>query len=274
VVTTLQASLVLVGLLCAVATRPVQAQNVQGAQSSQGLQSTQGAQSAQSAKTEDSAMDRAQRQADNPLRMILEAGKIRRRGEPDTPDTPRPAAKATATTPSVPVAASRQAAPSVASTTVAFASPAATPGATAAPAPNLVAANPGPTVMSILAPPALSMTAVPALARTEPASNGVANTLNALTTPRLTSEQAAPKLVSMVEPSLSQRFFDDAGRRVEVVMDLALRSDGTVAEVRFVPPVPRGAQRAVQSAVEQWRFSPLAQPTVHRVVAVLKAPDN
>jgi hypothetical protein len=224
---------------------------------------------AQISKAEDSAKERAQRQADNPLRLILEARKSRHKGEAEPPDAPRPVAKAP-----VAVAASRQAAPNpVASTapstappTVAFTSASATAATPAA--------NPGPAVMSILAPPAPSTVPVAALAPSGVVANGVTSTLNALTKPSLSTDAATPKLVSMVEPSVPQRFFDEIGKRVEVVMDLSLSTDGTVAEVRFVPPVPRGAQRAMQSAVEQWRFSPLREPTVHRVVAVLNAPEN
>jgi hypothetical protein len=227
-VKTFKASLALAVAMLGAAALPVQAQPVQPA----------------SSKPEDTAMDRAQRQADNPLRMILEAGKIRRKNEADA-EAPRPAPKAAL--PAVP--------------------------ALAAAAPALVA-SPPPTVALFSANSLPAAPLVEALPATGKLVDGVAGTLGALTGPATVPAPAAPKLVTMVEPSLPRRLFDDLGKRIEVVMDLSLRADGTVAEVRFVPPVPRGAQRAVQSAVEQWRYAPMPQATVHRVLAVLQSPDN
>jgi hypothetical protein len=77
-----------------------------------------------------------------------------------------------------------------------------------------------------------------------------------------------PKLLTLVEPQIPQRVLDEIVGAVEVVADLSIRADGTVARVDLVPPVPRQVQRYVVAALEQWLFEPLAAARVHRVQLV------
>ena len=62
----------------------------------------------------------------------------------------------------------------------------------------------------------------------------------------------------------------DGNRIKEVFADLQLRPDGTVSEVKLLPPVPRGWQSYIVSALERWRFEPLPASRVHRVQLVFE----
>ncbi len=76
---------------------------------------------------------------------------------------------------------------------------------------------------------------------------------------------AKVKLITRVDPELGQRQLDDLGRNAVVTVDLTIRADGSVAAIAMVPPTPRGIQRAVVAALEQWRFEPLPSERQHRV---------
>jgi hypothetical protein len=215
---------------------------------------------APAAKTaaEVSAMERAQRAAANPMRVILEAAKIKRRADADGPEpadanavrrtAQRPAAVATAET--APVAAV-----------------VAAPAAAMAPAPAAVAPPPPAPPPSIAALPV----ALPAVQRVDAVS--AVGTVGA---PALTSlpaldarplPDAKPKLVKMVPPEVPERVLAQLTRN-EVNVDLLIRPDGTVGEVNMLAPAPRTLQRFVVEALERWTFEPLPAATVHRVQLV------
>jgi len=177
------------------------------------------------------AMERAQRMADNPMRAILEAAKIRRRpgdGEADAAAARDEAASRNAVAPAPaaadPVLSAAQLAPA---TTLAV-----TPLKAAAPF----------TVLGAVAQPLPEMTALP------PA--------------------APPKLLSMVEPAVPPRVMDQGPRVAEVSADLSLRADGSVAEVVLLTQVPRAWRRYLIEALQQWRYEALAAPRTHRVQLV------
>lgn len=77
-----------------------------------------------------------------------------------------------------------------------------------------------------------------------------------------------PKLLTMFEPDIPARVLVDGPRVTEILADLTLRTDGTVASVALLPGVPRAWQRYVVSALERWRFEPLPAVYVHRVQLV------
>ncbi len=76
---------------------------------------------------------------------------------------------------------------------------------------------------------------------------------------------ATVKLINRVDPELPQRQLDDMGRNAVVTVDLTIRADGSVGNITMVPPTPRGIQRVLLAALEQWRFNPLPSERVHRV---------
>ena len=219
-------------------------------------------------------MERARRQAAGPLRVILEASKPRRKAAESEP--PTAAAEASSV---------RQ---------ITTRAPAASP----APAPIVAAAAPESITRSVAAPPPVTVAPPPAVAppvvteitlSSEILQNkaaagpvaalqttGVASAAplaaplpnTALSVPAMPAELVRPKLVSRVDPELSQRAFDDMGRNAVVRVDMTIRADGSVAAVTPVGNVPRSFLRALVGALEQWRFEPLPQQRVHRVELV------
>lgn len=176
------------------------------------------------------AMERAQRMADNPMRAILEAAKIRRRpgeGEADAAGSP---GRDDATT--------RNAPPP--------------------PPPDLVLPA------SHLAPLATKSVA-PLQGAT--AAADLAASLPALAE-RPFVVPTVPVLRTLVEPAVPSRVMDQGPRVGEVFADLSLQADGTVAAVELIEPVPRAWRRYLIDALRQWRYEPLAGPRTHRVQLV------
>ena len=209
------------------------------------------------------AMERAKRQAANPMKAILEASKVKRKvvGEPDLPSAVANIAAATA-----------------AATTTATAT---------TPAPNAVTAPPATLVAlraSGIATAALSSAstrnstwatagtaaaeALPTLTTTEPIAPSPVLPSAATPTAALAPGWVQPRLIDMVEPAIPARVLDDLGGLLEVRADLNLRADGSVASVTLVQPVPRQLTRYVITALERWRFAPLPADQVHRVQLV------
>ena len=189
------------------------------------------------------AMERARRQAANPLRVILEASKVRRRSGSDEPV---PVAASVAAQTALPAAAAATPAPPPAAPPV-VTSTAALESKLQAPT-EAVAALPGAErVSDLLAQPAAP---APVLAQS------------------LGPAVVQPKLREMVDPVIPPRVLDEIGRLVEVQADLTLRPDGTVAAVTLLPPVPRQLVRYLTAALERWRFEPLPATQVHRVQLV------
>jgi hypothetical protein len=202
-----------------------------------------GAQSAPPAKPDGNAeaaaaMERAQRLAANPLRVILQAGKIKRRVEPDA----------------------SAAVPVVAAATVAGTSAVARPPVAEAPQPALM-------TLASKAPAAMIFEPVAAL-ESAPLLSAPALPQTAAPTARPDAGPVRPRVVTMVEPEVPAQLLADVGRAVEVKADLSLRPDGSVAEVSLVGPYPRNWQRYLLAALTQWRFAPLPGPWVHRVELV------
>jgi len=82
-------------------------------------------------------------------------------------------------------------------------------------------------------------------------------------------KREVPKLISRVAPVYPEAARKD-GISGDVVMDVALRDDGSVAEASVIEGDPLLAEAAT-SAVKQWRYRPLVvqrQPVVKFVVVV------
>lgn len=198
------------------------------------------------------AMERAQRMAANPLKVILQASKIRRRNAEPEPEPVDPA--------SLRRTAVRSEAPAPA---VAAAAPVPAP----APVPTPVSAVVVSKVMGDL--PDAATTPSQALDAASLAASGpvIAKAVApaALPLPPLVVQ---PTLASMVEPEIPMRLLAEANRVNEVAAELSLRADGSVAEVKLLPPVPRSWVPFIVSALERWRFQPLPSARVHRVQLV------
>lgn len=217
------------------------------------------------------AMERARRDAANPLRVILDAGRIQLRRRND-------AAPAVATPVVAPAPAAmpprREATRSLAGAppepAAAPAPEPVLPASTVPPAPPAVAERtPEPLASApiVVEPPAALAPAAepPAVVRPAPAET--------LPAPAAVPEPepappGAPTLVSMVEPAIPPTVLSRVGTLREVTADLTLRPDGSVAAVTLAPGTPRAAARYLTQAFEQWRFAPLAAERVHRVQLV------
>lgn len=222
------------------------------------------------------AMERAQRMAENPLRVILQAGKIKRKPEEGAPEpVADPAVRRTAVrTGNEPAApAPVRTAPAVASTTASTVT-AGSQAAAPAPAPVQTAPAPAPEP-----PPSKVMTSttlatpaggeVPAIEIAQPleATPVTAKVVAPQAIP-LAPANVRPTLVTMVEPEIPTRLQNEAGRVNEVLADLTLREDGTVSAVALASPAPRSWHRYITTALEKWRFEPLPGGRVHRVQLV------
>lgn len=229
------------------------------------------------ASAPNAAMERAQRAAESPLRAILEAAKVRRRIEPDAATdaelTPRRAAPAAGT-----------------GNAVAIATPAAGPVAAAIANAAVTPAAENPIAAPARAPePEAGVVTIRTLPERVPASParvgaalqaGAVSPLSGAASPAPTSElprlaaiapaaEAAPQLVRMVEPEVSPRWIEQLTRS-EVSVELLIRPDGSVTDVQVTHAIPRQMVGAIVTALEQWRFQPLAAARRHRVQLVFK----
>lgn len=182
------------------------------------------------------AMRRAERMANNPMRAIIEAGRLQRRGSAE----PSPEALATATKPTP----SSSPIPAVALLTAT--------GALDQP----VAGSQG---FGSLQAPVLLM--LPAHALPQP---------DALAAPLASPVQ--PQLLSKVDPVIPPRVLAEIGDVSTVWFDLSLRADGTVATATLVAPAPRQLQRLLGPILEQWRYAALPAPQIHRVELAFTSP--
>ncbi len=178
-----------------------------------------------------SAMQRARRQAENPLRMILEASKFSRKGaDADVAADGAAAAR--------PPAASKPAAPAEA----------------------VLVASAG-----FGEPLATAVTALGPVGQAEPSALG---DVEAPPRPELAAMLVPLKLVNMVEPDVPRRTLEAIGRTVEVDVDLTIRADGSVADLAVDPAAPSSLQRYITEALAKWRYAPLPAQRVLRVQLV------
>ncbi len=227
---------------------------------------------AAAASASEAAMERARRQAANPLRVILEASKTRRKAnEPDAADVPDTPAQRSASPRQAPLASPASAADAGAARGV---QPAAAALVTAPPAPAEAPASPISTQITLSsealqARPEVSPVAGLAIVTQAPALNTLPAPAAATAVLAAAAAPAAvPRLISMVEPALPARVMEEASRFNELPVDLTIRADGTVAQVAVGVNASRPLVRAVVLALEQWRFEPFTEERVHRVQLV------
>jgi hypothetical protein len=212
------------------------------------------------------AMERARRQAANPMRIILEAAKAKRRPGEDTPAvTPEPA--------SVRPVANRSAAPT---STVASTAATATPAVVTSPAPEprVAAAPPAPEpAQATLTSSTLQNKSAAPVAALVGTGGTNSSTIAPVPEPLpvLPNAPGRPKLLKMVEPDVPQRVLDEMGRNATVAVDLTIRTDGSVGKVALASPAPRQMNRLLSAAMEQWRFDTAATERNHRVELVFNA---
>ena len=227
---------------------------------------------------DDDAARRAERAASNPMRMIIEAAKIKPKAKapeappkPETPTRPaevtraavpaavepRPAAPATPVTPAAPVVTAAPAAPT-------------TPVAATAPAPvaPVVADAPASTAVPPPAGPPESAVATVEVSAT-PRSDSVAEAAQAAAEPEL----AALKLASVVEPEMPRRLIGKVRGEVQVHVAFTVQADGRVADAAVRRSSHPSMDSAILEAVRQWRYEPIAAARPHEVQLVLRAPE-
>lgn len=295
----IRAVAVVTGLLLAVAAEaqtsapPAAAATANGSARPAGGSPPANAASPAAAAADVSAMERAQRAAAGPMRMILEASRVKRRdgGDVEADPAPAPARR--------PVRSDGSPAPVLAGTGAAGA--AGTAAAANAPAANAVVAAPSvapsvapSAVAPAVAPPSAPVTAIvslpelPATGAAAPVATTPLGAVGRVAAPELpgalpspqqqiaavplpptptTLADERPRLRSMVEPEVPQRVLDQLTRG-EVLVEFTIRRDGSVVGVNLPPPAPRQLARYVAEAVEQWRFEPQAADRQHRVVLV------
>jgi TonB family protein len=200
------------------------------------------------------AMQRAERIAANPMRIILQAGKINRKPGTDEP----------ATTPAV---VSRAPAPvlvaSVATLSNTTNAPRSAPEPAAEPAP-VEAVYKADARMKAVAPAAFA----PLSTGEAPSPVSVSDLL--ASAPALVSVAAAsaPKLKRMVEVEVPPNVLELMRRGQEVMVKFNVAADGSVSDVNMQAPAPRQLARFVQAAVSQWQFEPMNEARAHAVQLV------
>jgi hypothetical protein len=183
------------------------------------------------------AMARARRLAANPMRMIAEAGRIRRRAEEPAAVVPVSAAIGGQAAAGAEAPAPRNVPPPVQAAEAQLNSNIASEPVQLATTPGLAAAT------SRLSLPAAVLPALPVLA----------------------AEIPRPTLVHRVNPDVPARLLAELPADTVFVADLTILPDGSVSAVEPVPPVPRSVQRYVVQALQKWRFEPLPSERVWRV---------
>ena len=222
------------------------------------------------------AMERAKRQAAGPMRFILEAAKVRRKGnEADAPAVAdavvvRPVVtRSVAVTQPVSEPAQRSFTPAAQPTPAPAPAQAVLTPPPPAPAPSAVTTEITLASQQLQAKPMAA--AVPGLERTALATPAAAVPAAALSLPSLANLPVIPQLLSQGDIELSARALDEVSRGTVVQVDLKLKTDGSVSDVKLISSVPRPLARELIPMLQQWRFRPLPREHVHRVEVVLNS---
>lgn len=214
------------------------------------------------------ATRRVEREASNPMRMIIEAAKIRPKAKAAeaarTAEVPRPPSRPAGETAAAPVAVESRPAP---------------PSPPAAPVEQVAASAPVPVVTAAAEAPAPAAALPPA----GPPESTVA-TVEATATPRSDSlveaakaaeepEPAALKLANVVEPVTPRRLIGVLRGEVQVHVAFTVKADGSVADAEVRRSSHPTMDAAVLDAVRQWRYEPIAAARPHEVQLVLRPPE-
>ena len=215
---------------------------------------------------DDDGATRAQRAADNPLRLIIEAGKLKPRTKGDDADaSAKPAADPKAVAPR-PVAA-KAAAPQVGTLPdVLVPDVAPVDAATPAPVAAIAFVPPpyNPDDYFGVAPPLKGHAAAPAGAASAAPAAPVASA------PAEVQPRAAPKIVGYVAPVLPDRVRRRLQGDGEVVLDFVVNPDGTVRDVAIRSASDKALETVAIDAVRQWRYEPIATAQAHGAQLVFK----
>jgi len=241
-------------------------------------------------------MDRAKRDASNPLRMIIQASQVKTRSR--TADLPDPAstssvvpvaAQATTARPAPAVArpaaaAAPQPAPGVATEVTRSlvgsanrpARAAANSGAAervepqSAPAPEATVTTAAtPLSTETIAAPSATPAPSTALALSNPAANTAASPSGSVSPPQaakaaepapVTTIEVPLKLVQYIEPEIPQRLRARLRNNNEVTVGFTVNRDGSLRDVGIRASTNRALDDAVLDAVRQWRYGPLPEP--------------
>lgn len=185
------------------------------------------------AVAQDSAT-RVEREANNPLRMIIEASKIKPKVKPA--ETARPPERAAPAVPPRPVASA------------------------SAPAVLTRREVPGDKVESAVATVEVD---------TESATSVVAPTI-APAEPPPAAALAPLQLADVVEPVTPRTLIGKLRGEIQVVVGFMVRADGSVVEPVIRSTSHPQMDAAVLEAVRQWRYQPIAAPRAHEVQLVLR----
>jgi TonB family protein len=259
------------------------------------------AQSASDAVTKE-RMERAKRDASNPLRIIIEASQVKRTKAADSPPAaPAPAAEARPAEPAKPVAQRKpprvaEAVPEPAPVTApaplnVAADPAArqpaaqrtaVPGAEAPstnPAPEASASTAGTAPLAAAPQVAAPVSAAPLsaaplaaapLAAAPAAASLAAPAAASLPNPaQPAAEVLAPlKLVRYIEPEIPARIRSRLRPSSEVTVAFKVQTDGSVSNVGIRATNARALDPVVLEAVRQWRYDPVPEEREHVVQLV------
>lgn len=243
------------------------------------------------AASDPARMERVLRDAANPMRMILEAAKLRPARTTVVVHQPAAAPASASARPAVaaaPAALVPSAAPTRSPPTAGTAeavrpavatSPAAEPAQASTPLGPAVE-PPAPVVVSpAAAQPAGLPPVTPAVER------AVASSLPAPSSPppalaRAAEQVAAPVLVDqplvlaqMVEPSWTERLIRRLKPTSRVTVGMTVQPDGHVSDVAVRSSTDKALEPAVLEAVSQWRFQPVPRSRTHVVELVLNPPE-
>ncbi|MBI5257335.1 MAG: TonB family protein [Burkholderiales bacterium] len=224
-------------------------------------------------------MERARREAANPLRMIIEASQVKARAKAADAPAAAPAAAASVPAPAPPRTAERRPAPSPQpSAIVERVEPLpAQPVAAAAVAAPPAAPAPAPASAAAAGPAGVSGTATVA-APTPAAAPVAAPTVGAAAPPAAApvpppAAQAPLTLVNYIEPELPQRVRSRLKPNSEVTVAFKVNTDGTVSEVDIRASESPALAAIVRDAVRQWRYAPLPAAREHLVQLVFNLND-
>lgn len=240
------------------------------------------AQNAPPATPDAASASRVQRDADNPLRMIIEASKLKTRAKGAEADPAvRKTADARPTAPRAVAVKPAESTPELAASS----SPAAVRQAASAmpasplnaPTANAKAAAALPD-SALLAPAASVVVADPApapavIGKSAPAGDTVvaAIALPTLAAPLNGSLRPAPKspeLIDYVEPVLPSRLRTRLRGSPQVVVDLMILADGSVADATVRSSSDKALETLALDAVRQWRYKPGSETQAHAVQLV------
>lgn len=207
---------------------------------------------AQTLNPDPAAASRVARDANNPMRVILEASKLKVRIKPDVDDAPPPEKRVVRTPVSRPAAAvvAKAAAPAVAV-------PAASQVAAAAAAPVAASANPHAQMMA-------------KAAESVPMPSALAAPAPIVPVPKPLALPPVPlKLAQLVEPEVPPAVMRRMRSDVNVVIGLTVNADGSVSDVVIKSNPMKALDTAIIDAVRQWRYNPIGESRTHAVQLVL-----